>query len=128
MGKINIEKIQIVLGDGFASQRPAQRFISFHFQNRGFGGRKVRLIKVGKTIVYNSIEDILNKLDEVLEKEGHLTKETVLDVRDLPKDEGNQIIEYLDEIRKNRGKKKPYDFSVLLWLDNSARFAKKSLL
>jgi len=107
LGKINIEKIQIVLGDGLTSQRPTQRFISFHFQDRGFGGHKGRLIKVGKTIVYNSIADILNKLDEMLEKEGHLTKETVLDVRELPKDEGNRIIEYLDEIRKNRGKKKP---------------------
>jgi len=53
------------------------------------------------------VEDILNKLDEMFEKEGHLTKETVLDVRDLPKDERNQIIEYLSEIRKTRSKKKP---------------------
>ncbi len=106
MGKINIERIQIVLGDGFTSQTPMQRFISFHFQDRDFRGRKVRLIKVGKRIVYSSVDDILNKLDEMFKKEGRLTKETVLDVRDLPRDEGDKIREHLDEIRKNMGKKK----------------------
>ena len=107
MGKINIEKIQIVLGDAFTSQTPMQRFISFHFQDRGFRGRKVRLTKVGKRIVYSSVDDILNKLDEMFEKEGRLTKETVLDVRGLPRDEGDKIREHLDQIRKNMGKKKP---------------------
>ena len=106
MGKINIEKIQVVLGDGFTSQTPMQRFISFHFQDRDFGVRKARLTKVGKRIVYSSVDDILNKLDEMFEKEGRLTKETMLDVRDLPKDEGDKIREHLDRIRKSMAKKK----------------------
>ncbi len=106
MVKINIERIQIVLGDGFTSQTPMQRFIFFHFQDRDFGVRKARLTKVGKRIVYSSVDDILNKLDEMFEKEGRLTKETMLDVRDLPRDEGDKIREHFDQIRKNMAKKK----------------------